>query len=42
MVKADPKRNYYADLELGPTATTDDIKKQFRNLGSLPACSDRC
>jgi DnaJ-class molecular chaperone len=37
MVKADPKRNYYTDLELDPTATTDDIKKQFRNLGTCPA-----
>jgi curved DNA-binding protein CbpA len=33
MVKADAKRNYYADLELTPSADTDEIKKQFRKLG---------
>jgi curved DNA-binding protein CbpA len=33
MVAADAKRNYYADLELSPTADTEEIKKQFRKLG---------
>ncbi|KAK8090835.1 DnaJ domain-containing protein [Apiospora phragmitis] len=32
MVKLDPTRNYYADLEVSPTATVDEIKKQFRKL----------
>ncbi|KIV79799.1 hypothetical protein PV11_07344 [Exophiala sideris] len=32
MVKADVKRDYYADLDLPPTADTEDIKKQFRHL----------
>ncbi|KAF2403771.1 hypothetical protein EJ06DRAFT_293123 [Trichodelitschia bisporula] len=32
MAKADPKVNYYAVLELTPTAGTEDIKKQFRKL----------
>jgi curved DNA-binding protein CbpA len=35
VTKADPKRNYYADLEISPSATTDDIKKQFRKLARL-------
>jgi curved DNA-binding protein CbpA len=33
MVKADPKVNYYSALEVTPTASTEDIKKQFRKLG---------
>ncbi|KAF2840165.1 heat shock protein DnaJ, partial [Patellaria atrata CBS 101060] len=32
MVKADPKHNYYADLDISPNADTDEIKKQFRKL----------
>ncbi|KIW93798.1 uncharacterized protein Z519_05113 [Cladophialophora bantiana CBS 173.52] len=32
MVKADIKRDYYADLDLPPTADTEEIKKQFRLL----------
>lgn len=32
MVKADPKRNYYADLELSPDADAEEIRKQFRKL----------
>lgn len=43
MVKADAKRNYYADLEVSPTADTDEIKKSFRKLGecmSLICVSD--
>lgn len=34
MVKIDAKRNYYADLEIQPTTSIDDIKKQFRRLGT--------
>jgi curved DNA-binding protein CbpA len=37
MVKFDVRRNYYEDLELGPSAETEEIKKQFRKLG-LFAC----
>ena len=33
MVKADPRHDYYADLELPPGATGEEIKKQFRKLG---------
>lgn len=33
MVKVDAKRDYYADLELPPTADAEEIKKQFRALG---------
>ncbi|KAF2458676.1 hypothetical protein BDY21DRAFT_370872 [Lineolata rhizophorae] len=32
MVKADPTRNYYADLEISSNADTEEIKKQFRKL----------
>ncbi|KAB2580130.1 DnaJ-related protein rsp1 [Lasiodiplodia theobromae] len=32
MVKADPKRNYYADLEVAPDADAEEIRKQFRKL----------
>jgi curved DNA-binding protein CbpA len=35
MVKADAKRNYYADLELTPAADTEEVKRQFRKLGAL-------
>ena len=33
MVKADVKRDYYADLELQQNATPEEIKKSFRKLG---------
>jgi curved DNA-binding protein CbpA len=33
MVKADVRRDYYADLGLQPSAEAEDIKKQFRRLG---------
>jgi curved DNA-binding protein CbpA len=33
MVKADVKRDYYADLDLPSTADGEEIKKQFRYLG---------
>ncbi|GAB7366268.1 hypothetical protein MBLNU230_g7826t1 [Neophaeotheca triangularis] len=32
MVKADVKRNYYADLEVSNTASVEEIKKQYRKL----------
>ncbi|KAJ5948210.1 hypothetical protein N7466_001225 [Penicillium verhagenii] len=32
MVKADVRRDYYADLGLAPSAESEDIKKQFRKL----------
>jgi curved DNA-binding protein CbpA len=35
MVKADVKQNYYADLDLPTTATTEEIKKQYRTLGGF-------
>jgi hypothetical protein len=37
MVKADVRRDYYADLGLQPSAEAEDIKKQFRRLGE---CSE--
>jgi len=33
MVKADYKRDYYADLDLPNTADPEVIKKRFRELG---------
>jgi hypothetical protein len=33
MVKADVRRDYYADLGLQTNAEAEDIKKQFRRLG---------
>ena len=33
MVKLDYNKNYYAELEVTPKATLDEIKKQFRKLG---------
>lgn len=33
MAKLDTSRDYYADLELPPTADVTEIKKQFRKLG---------
>lgn len=33
MVKADVRKDYYADLGLQASADPDDIKKQFRKLG---------
>lgn len=33
MVKADARKDYYADLGLAPNAKLEDIKKQFRGLG---------
>lgn len=33
MPQWDKTRNYYADLEIPPNASADDIKKQYRKLG---------
>jgi curved DNA-binding protein CbpA len=33
MVKADVNRDYYADLEVVPTASEEEIKKAYRSLG---------
>ncbi len=33
MVKAEADRDYYADLELAPTANANEIKKAFKKLG---------
>lgn len=33
MVKADPKQDYYADLELTASANEEEIKRKFRLLG---------
>ncbi|KAI9808441.1 MAG: hypothetical protein M1827_007260 [Pycnora praestabilis] len=35
MVKADIKRDYYADLELEPNADNNDVKKQFKKFALL-------
>ena len=35
MVKADVKRDYYADLELPATADNEEVKRQFRLLGKV-------
>lgn len=32
-------RDYYADLELPPTAEIQDVKKQYRKLGTKEASS---
>jgi curved DNA-binding protein CbpA len=34
MVKADVSRDYYQDLELKPGADVNEIKKQFKKLGT--------
>ncbi|KAI4240127.1 MAG: hypothetical protein LQ352_007714, partial [Teloschistes flavicans] len=36
MAKADPKCDYYADLELTPAADAPEIKKQFKKLDRNP------
>lgn len=38
MVKADYKRDYYADLEVPNNADTETIKKKFRELGKRQSC----
>jgi curved DNA-binding protein CbpA len=35
MVKLDYNRDYYGDLELPVTADENEVKKQFRKLGTL-------
>ena len=37
MGKADADRDYYADLELEPTADPNEIRKQFHKLGMILA-----
>lgn len=39
MVKAEVKYDYYADLDLPPTADAEEIKKQFHKLGNS-SCKD--
>lgn len=41
MGKIDPRRDYYADLELSRNADIVEIKKQFKKLGvseRFPSC----
>lgn len=33
MIKADPSRDYYRDLELQPAADASEVKKQYKKLG---------
>ena len=35
MGKADVERDYYGDLELEPTADPNEIKRQFKKLGTV-------
>lgn len=42
MVKADPKCDYYADLELPPSAEATEIKRQFKKLGLTASTQDAC
>lgn len=35
MVKVDVNRNYYAELELTPAATAEEVKKHFKKLGRI-------
>lgn len=41
MVKADPKQDYYADLELTSSATEEDVKRKFRLLGTPVTLEDK-
>lgn len=40
MAKPDVRRDYYADLGLAPSAESEDIKKQFRKLGTRSRASN--
>ena len=42
MVKADPKCDYYADLELPTSAEATEIKRQFKKLGMTASTQDAC
>ena len=35
MGKADADRDYYADLELEPGVSANDVKKAFKKLGTV-------
>ena len=35
MGKWDPAHDYYAELELSPEASTEEIKKRYRKLGTF-------
>lgn len=35
MPKWDKTRDYYADLELSASASTEEVKKQFKKLGKF-------
>ena len=35
MPKVDATRNYYADLQVTPASSADDVKKQYRKLGTI-------
>ncbi len=34
MVKAEAEKDYYADLEINPSADANDVKKAFMRLGT--------
>ena len=33
MVNLEPSRDYYADLELTPQASINDVRRQYRKFG---------
>jgi hypothetical protein len=41
MVKPDISRDYYHDLELKPGADINEVKKQFKRLGTCDAALGR-
>jgi hypothetical protein len=42
MGKVDVTRNYYAELELTPAATAEEVKKQFKKLGRISLHLTHC
>jgi len=38
MVKVEADRDYYADLELKPSADANEIKRAFKKLGKTKIC----